>query len=84
MKNKDYNIIVGQSLKKLREIKGMSQADIGAIINVGKNTISQYENAKRKIKINDLCEIADEFNVPLDWFTGRNNEIDKKLKGEKD
>lgn len=80
MKQPNYNIIVGHQLRKLREIKSITQTDIAEIIGVGKNTISQYENGVRRINVDSLCKIADEFDLPLDWFTGRNTDINKKLK----
>ncbi len=80
MKEQDYNVIIQQRLKKLRELKELDQIDIAAIIEKGRTTYCQYENGQRKITINNLCKIADEFNLPLDWFTGRDTETDKKIK----
>ncbi|SEN17773.1 Helix-turn-helix, partial [Hydrogenoanaerobacterium saccharovorans] len=51
-------------------------------IEKSRECYNQYENGKRKMSINDLCKIADEFNVPLDWFTGRNIEIMKHIKNQ--
>lgn len=80
MKEQDYNIIIQQKLKKLRELKDLDQIDIAQIIGKGRTTYCQYENGKRKMTIDNLCKIADEFDLPLDWFTGRDTELDKKIK----
>lgn len=76
----DYNIIIKEQLKKLRTIKDIKQSDIAIIIEKSRECYNQYENGKRKIDINSLCKIADEYNLPLDWFTGRNIETEKKMK----
>ncbi len=80
MRKQNYEEIVRQKLKTLREIKNLKQSDIAAILEVGTSTYNQYENGKRKLTINQLCKIADEYDLPIDWFTGRDTETNKRLK----
>lgn len=80
MKTKNYETIVCEKLKALREIKELKQTDIATILGIDQSTYSLYENGQRRIKINDLCKIADEFDLPFDWFTGRDVSINKRLK----
>lgn len=82
MKSQNYEIIVQQQLKKLRAIRAITQLDVATILEVGKSTYCQYENGDRKISIDKLCKLADEFDLPLDWFVGRNTTIDTKLKNQ--
>ncbi len=76
----DYEQIVCQRLKMLREMRDLRQIDMAEILKVSKSTYSQYEAGKRKITINTLCKIADEFDITLDWFVGRDIEVTKKIK----
>lgn len=82
MKEVNYNITVRQQLRKLREIRGLNQIDVATIIGKKQTAYCQYENGDRKISIDNLCKIADEFDLPLDWFTGRDTNTDRKLKNQ--
>lgn len=60
-------------LKKLRLQKGWTQEKLAEIMNVGKSTISMYENGNRTPDFETLEEIADIFNVDLNRFSTVNN-----------
>lgn len=60
-------------LRDLREQNKMSQTDLANLLNVSKQTISQYERGIRKPKIDDLLEISDIFNVSTDYLLGSDN-----------
>lgn len=60
-------------LKKLRLQKGWTQEKLAEIMNVGKSTISMYENGNRTPDFETLEEIADIFNVDLNRFSASNN-----------
>lgn len=80
MRQQNYETIICQKLRSLREIRQLKQADIASILEVGTSTYNQYENGKRGISINQICKIADEFDLPMDWFTGRDINTNKRLK----
>jgi len=69
---------IGQRLKALRESRGETQADLGAIIGCAANTVSFYESGKRKLTLVDLQKIADHYGVPLAYFLGRETEEEMK------
>lgn len=75
-----YHNIVPLKLKELREMKGLKQDDIAVIIKKSRACYNQYENGKRKIDVEQLCIIADEYDLPLDWFVGRDPETNKRIK----
>lgn len=77
-----YDKIIQEKLKRLREMKELKQEDIATIINKSRQCYNQYENGVRKIDIEQLCKIADEFDLPLDWFTGRDIETNKRLRNK--
>lgn len=60
-------------LKKLRLQRGWTQEKLAEIMNVGKSTISMYENGNRTPDFETLEEIADIFNVDLNRFSTSNN-----------
>lgn len=53
------------ALKRLRNKKGMTQAELADALGVGKSTISMYEVGKREPDFEGLEAIADFFNVPM-------------------
>ena len=63
--------MIGARLKNLRQKKGITQNELGAILGVGKTTISQYESETRSPDTNMLQRIADFFDVTSDYLLGR-------------
>lgn len=61
-------------LRELREKKGMSQAELGKIFNLSKQTISSYENGGSTPNHAILKSMADFFGVSLDYLLGRTDD----------
>lgn len=49
---------VGERIKKIRETREMSRAELGALVGLEQNRVQQYENGKRKPKIPLLKKFA--------------------------
>lgn len=66
-------------LKDLRTKRRMSQVRLGVELDLSQDTISRYENRQREADYQTLLDIADYFNVSLDYLFGRtdNPEINK-------
>lgn len=60
-----------QKLKELRIARGIQQKDLASTLGIGANTLSQYENGKREPDNNTLVQLADYFNVSVDYLLGR-------------
>ncbi len=58
-------------LKELRKSKGISQLKLALALNTNQNTISRYETGEREPDINTLIQIADYFNVSIDYLLER-------------
>ncbi len=58
-------------LKEIREDKGLYQADIAKKINIKQQQYSEYEIGKRLIPINYLSELADIYEVSIDYLIGK-------------
>lgn len=57
-------------LKQLRLKKGMSQSELGKIINVSPSTIGMYEQERRIPEVTTLKKLASFFNVSIDYLLG--------------
>jgi transcriptional regulator with XRE-family HTH domain len=63
----------GERLKKVRIDRGLRQEDIGAIVHMGKSTVSQWENNIHVPDIETIVKIANYLNVTSDYLLGRTN-----------
>ncbi len=64
----------GETLRELREEKGLTQRELGKIINISDRVIGYYEANNRFPKDEYvLKQLADLFGVSLDYLVGRTN-----------
>ena len=65
-------------LKELRKQKHISQTDLAKALNMKQTTISSYEKGKTQPPIEVLIDMANYFNVSLDYLLERQyeNKID--------
>lgn len=61
-------------LKDLREDMDLNQAKIADIIGTSQSYYAQYENGKRTIPFDRAIELANFYNVSLDYIAGRTND----------
>lgn len=64
-------------LKRLREEKNMTQAELGKALEISPSAIGMYEQGRRTPDIPTLKKIASYFNVSLDYLLG--NSTSKEL-----
>ena len=60
----------GEKLKLLRYEKGLTQDDMGYLLNVTKSCISCYENGSRQPSLDILVQVATYFRVSIDFLIG--------------
>jgi transcriptional regulator with XRE-family HTH domain len=70
------NNILGNRIANLRRNNSLSQLEFSKILNISNTTLSQYESGKRIPSDNVKIQIADYFNVSLDYLFGRTNIMD--------
>lgn len=58
-------------LKKLRKEKHITQLKLAMDLNMSQNTISRYENGQREAGYKELIELADYFDVSIDYLLER-------------
>jgi transcriptional regulator with XRE-family HTH domain len=59
---------LGKRLAKLREKRGLDQAQLGESLNLSKSTISAYERDTRSPNPEIIVSIAEYFNVSTDYL----------------
>lgn len=66
-------------LKEIRKSRGISQLKLAMYLNTNQNTISRYETGEREPGITELIQIADFFNISIDYLLERTDipEINK-------
>jgi len=64
----DRDELIGARLKTYRDIKGMSQTELGESIGVSFQQIQKYEHGSNKVSLGRLFEICDALNVSTEKF----------------
>ena len=60
-------------LKDLREDKDLKQEDIAKLIGTDQSYYAKYENGKRPIPFERIIQLADFYDVSIDYIAGRTN-----------
>jgi len=74
----DVKSTVAKNIAELRLLNNMTQAELGEKLNYSDKTISKWERGESSPDIATLVEIADIFEVSLDYLV-RSETIDKDL-----
>lgn len=61
-------------LKELRKKRGVSQLKLALDLNMNQNTVSRYETGEREADYAILIQLADYFDVTVDYLLGRCDE----------
>lgn len=73
---------IGNRMKLVRMFNGMTQEDMGQILETTQEQYYLYESGKREIKAGTLMTFASFFNISMDFLTGLTNEY-RNIQGEK-
>lgn len=65
--------IFRERLKKTRENRGLSQAQLADMISLPPSSISHFENGPRKPSFDNLRKLASALNVTTDFLLGRSD-----------
>ena len=68
-------MILGKRLKELRKMEGMTQQELGDLINVTKVSICCYEKGTRTPTIETLMELTKVFHVDVNYFLGQDKYV---------
>lgn len=70
---------MSETLRKLRESKGLTQPELGVLIGYDKATISSCENGHTLPKTDVLIRLSDYYDVSIDYLLGRSKYRHKEL-----
>lgn len=65
---------IGTRLRKLREEKELSQAEVAKLIGVGRTTYLKYESGENR-PTRKLKELSQLFGVSMDYILGNSNSL---------
>ena len=70
MSDKTENKYIGLKIKKLRKEKGLTMAQLGALVNLQESTVNRYEQGKiRSLDINILKRFSDVLDTTIHELT---------------
>ncbi|MGN0464846.1 MAG: helix-turn-helix domain-containing protein [Lachnospiraceae bacterium] len=61
-------------IRELRTSRGLSQKDLGSIINVSQQTISRYEQTNSNIPNDVLIKLSQFFQISIEYLLAKNPE----------
>lgn len=62
--------VFGERLKELRQERGLGQVKLSEYLGVSKGMISRWENGFCEPTLSNLKNIAEFFNISLDYLAG--------------
>lgn len=71
-------MFIGSRLKNLRLEKGLTQKDLGDMLNVTKVSVCCYEKGVRTPCLETLDDLINIFNVSADYFLGKDIPVIKE------
>ncbi len=87
MSKKDANldrVRIGSRLRMAREMSGLSQAQVAKMLSLHRPSVSEMEAGRRKVSAEELCKLAEIYDVKLTWLTGSDSgesiEEDEKVR----
>ncbi|WP_221638951.1 helix-turn-helix domain-containing protein [Listeria booriae] len=64
-------MVIYRNIRAIREDNDITQAQMAAYLNISQNTYSQYETGKIEWTASTLIQIADYFDVSVDYLLDR-------------
>ena len=74
----DFRKNFSECLTLLRKKKGVSLVALGQYLGITDEAVRLLEKGKRSPSFEVLCNIADYFDVSLDYLVGRSDEPDRR------
>ena len=74
---KNQNKSIGEKIYLLRTGKNYDRATLADLLKVSERTIRRWERDKSKVRESNLLKLCLLFEVSIDYFKERNENIDK-------
>lgn len=66
-----------ERLRQLRTARDLSQMEFAKLIGISKSSVNMYERGEREPGLETLEQIADYFNVDMDYLLGKSDTVNK-------
>lgn len=70
---------IGRNIKKIRNVKGLSQQAFADLFALTRGNISSYEELRAEPKIDTVVQIANFFSIPLESFIQKDLSVNELL-----
>lgn len=70
MNNKEYNKAVGNRIKHIRALLGMTLEDVASKLNITRQTLRNYECGKTPLKIGVVYQLCKIYNISPSLIIG--------------
>ena len=70
---------IGKNIKKIRNIKGLSQQAFADLLGLTRGNISSYEEGRAEPKIETILKIANDFSIPVVDFIQKDLSVNELL-----
>lgn len=71
---------IGDRLRILREKNELTQSEIATYLCTSQSYYAQYENGKRQIPLDRAAQLAQLYNVSMDYISGLSDNINRSFK----
>lgn len=68
---KDHESTFGRNLKRIRELRQLTQSELGGRARIAPAAVSHFETGQREPSLESLVKLADALEVSLDALLGR-------------
>lgn len=65
---------MGNRIRELRRLKGITMKQLGEVLGVAESTISHYETGRRQLDTETLLKIGEYFDVTVGYILGAEGE----------
>lgn len=69
----------GNRIAELREENGWTQEELASKLGIGRAALSHYEKHRREPDFETLTQLADLFQVSIDFLIGRTNQLQYRM-----
>ena len=68
---------IGENIKKIRQVKKISQAEFSGLFNLARPSVGAYEEGRSEPKIETIIQIATYFRISIDVLLTRKLTVDE-------
>ena len=72
-------LLFAKRIRELRKSNGLTQEELGKLVNISKVSISFYESGARMPSLDTLTALCDVFKVDLEYLLGQHPKLYNRL-----